>query len=159
MKRAIVIVLLVTTYLWAAEPFTLEPVVPKKHQVVADQETGDFVVLPIVDYLQIQRNFDKIQRKIREQEYREDSNFVQKGSITSGQFSWDAIGGYYESVVYLDAKYETSTDYRAYISRNAPNSFTAANQLVLIYSDSSFAVRSDTTGNGIYWLTIGIRKK
>jgi hypothetical protein len=159
MKRLIIAILLISSVVaLASQPFVLEPIVPKKYQMTWDQEQNEYIEIPIADYLQIQRNFDKIARKIREGEYQADSNFVQKGTLTQSDF--DFSGGVYEAVVYLPEKYVSTSTYRVYISRQAPAANAGmANQTVGIMTDSSFIVKSDTTGNGIYWLSIGIRKK
>lgn len=159
MKKLIIAILLISSVVaLASQPFVLEPIVPKKYQMTWDAETNEYIEVPVPDYLQIQRNFDKIARKIREGENQADSNFVQKGTLTQSQFSYSL--GLYQSFVYLPYKYSSTANYRVYISRQAPASNAGvANQSVQIISDSSFVVSSDTTGNGIYWLTIGLRKK
>lgn len=104
------------------------------------------------------RNSDKTERKDRESQKWDNDHYPQYGDISSGEFAWDALGGWYEVVVYLPDKYATSTSYVVAIGRTAPVPSTPANQVVLRYTDSSFAVRSDTTGNGIMWQTIGVKK-
>lgn len=158
MKKLIIAILLTSAVAaMASQPFVLEPIIPNKYKVKSGTSNA-VVELPIADYLQIQRNFDKIARKIREGEYQADSNFVQKGTLTHSDFTYTL--GLYQAIVQLPYKYESNTAYRVYFSRQAP-AVTAgvANQVVELYTDSSFVVKSDTTGNGIYWLTVGIRKK
>jgi len=158
MKKLIIAILLISSVVaLASQPFVLEPIVPKKYQMTWDQEKNEYIEIPIADYLQIQRNFDKIARKIRESEYRDDSNFVQKGTIHYTAFTGSLAN--YIAVVQLPVKYQSASDYRVFISRNGPAQTVLANQVVSILSDSSFQVSSDTTGNYIYWLSIGIRKK
>lgn len=161
MKKLIIAILLISAAIaLASEPFVLEPIVPKKYQFTWDSETNTYIEVPIPDYLQIQRNFDKIARKIREGEYQADSSFVQKGTISSSDFT--LAFGVYTAVVYLPTKYASASDYRVYFSRQAPSvsgGDSIVNQQVSIYTDSSFAITGDSPGNGAYWLTIGIRKK
>lgn len=151
MKKLIIAMLLLSWAIaFAAEPFVLEPIVPKKYQIIYDQEQDAYIEIPVADYLQIQRNFDKIARKIRETEYRDDSVFVQMDTTTTDG------GGY--KVVYLPKKYQNESYFA--VSSQATNIHIAC----IPMTDSSFAITSTDfsnvgTSSFLQWVTIGIRKK
>lgn len=155
MKRLIIAILLISSVVaLASQPFVLEPIVPKKYQMTWDQEKNEYIEIPIADYLQIQRNFDKIARKIRETEYRADSNFVQRGIDTTNANGYDTV--------YLADKYETLNAYSALSSQSV---FTVVHVQKL--SDSSFILISTDPDAGwtaapfaiCRWFTIGLLKK
>jgi hypothetical protein len=154
-KKIIAILLICSVALYAAPPFTLETVIPKLYRLKG--VSNNAVSVPIVDYIELQRNLDKIERKIRESDARADSNFVQIGTLDSTSF--DLFGGLFIDTVFLPQKYESTSGYRVFISRFLPPSDLPANPRVYSYSDSAFIIQSDVEGNGIYWLAIGIRKK
>lgn len=151
MKKLIIAMLLISAAVaLASEPFVLEPVIPKKYQIVYDTEKGTYIEVPVVDYLQVQRNMDKIARKILEMQYRADSVFVQMDTTSTDG------SGYI--VVYLPYKYTSSSYFAA--SSQATNIHIAC----IPISDSSFAVTSTDfsnvgTSSFLQWVTIGIRKK
>lgn len=64
MRKIIAILLITVAFAYAADLFTLETVIPK-NQRVYNAESGEYVVVSTVDYQQLRRNFDKIEKEIR----------------------------------------------------------------------------------------------
>lgn len=156
MKLIIAILLICSTTLYAAPPFTLEHTIPVQYRLRSGTSTA-MITVPVVSYLQLQRNLDLIERKIRENDNRVDSNFVQRGIDTTG-----ATG---TKTIYLPHKYASEMEYSVFTSGSV---FAVVS--VYRLSDSSFSITSlDPTGASdtwqqepyvvLDWAAIGIRKK
>jgi hypothetical protein len=150
-KKIIAILLICSVALYAAPPFTLETVIPKLYRLKG--VSNNTISVPIVDYIELQRNLDKVERKIREMDAFRDSTFTQTDTARTNADGRDTV--------YLPYKYE-STRYGVFVT-------PASMFMVAAYAltDSSFWVATYVEdlatmvpGSGKYqWFTIGLRKK